>query len=671
MFKNVKIVSKNLFGFAILFALLLGLSGFSYFSIVKSGESFNRYRHLARDSVLAGRLQANMLLVRFHTNRFLKTGSKEDVEKYEKRLKLMSQFIVEATINIKKPERAEKVSLIRGLVDDYIKAFDKIVAYKKERDEIIYRALDPSGLAMREAMTDIIESVYNDDNLTAAYFAGRTQEYLLLGRLYATKFLDTNSMTAVKRLNEELATKIEPTINRLKMELQDPERIALFEIFLQKRKVYLNNFKNLVELIRDRNHIINNVLDRIGPVIAEAAENIKLSVKKDQDILGPTVKEKNEQSINIIIFICIASLIVSIVLGILIIQAIKPIGMLAGIVDRYGKGELDLRMDIQSGDEIGELAVAFNKMTIDLREITSSRDELNREITDRIKAEDKLRNKMYDLSERHKELGGLYALSELINQTGVSLENILQRAVKLIPHSWQYPDITCGRITFEGMEFKTDNFKQTKWLQSADIIVDKNKVGALEVCYLQEKPECDEGPFLKEEVDLINAFVQQLGLFIENMQAVNNIKHLASFPQLNVNPILEIDYTGKVVFNNDAAVNTLNMLSVENDLALFIPGNFTKIVKSLKEGETVQYYTEVEIGDLLFAETIHLVDDFQVLRIYARDITAWHEVTEKLKLSEKMASLGQLTSGVFHELLNPVNIISSHIQLLLMDAERG
>ena len=296
---------------------------------------------------------------------------------------------------------------------------------------------------------------------------------------------------------------------------------------------------------------------------------------------------------------------------------------------------------------------------------------IKEDITERKKAEGTLKDRVHDLGERHKELGGLYALSELINQTGVSLENILQRAVKLIPHSWQYPDITCGRITFEGMEFKTDNFKQTKWLQSADIIVDKNKVGALEVCYLQEKPECDEGPFLKEEVDLINAFVQQLGLFIENMQAVNNIKHLASFPQLNVNPILEIDYTGKVVFNNDAAVNTLNMLSVENDLALFIPGNFTKIVKSLKEGETVQYYTEVEIGDLLFAETIHLVDDFQVLRIYARDITAWHEVTEKLKLSEKMASLGQLTSGVFHELLNPVNIISSHIQLLLMDAERG
>ena len=47
------------------------------------------------------------------------------------------------------------------------------------------------------------------------------------------------------------------------------------------------------------------------------------------------------------------------------------------------------------------------------------------------------------------------------------------------------------------------------------------------------------------------------------------------------------------------------------------------------------------------------------------------ESEKKLITSYKMASLGRLTAGVFHELLNPVNIISSHIQLLLMEAEKG
>jgi signal transduction histidine kinase len=37
--------------------------------------------------------------------------------------------------------------------------------------------------------------------------------------------------------------------------------------------------------------------------------------------------------------------------------------------------------------------------------------------------------------------------------------------------------------------------------------------------------------------------------------------------------------------------------------------------------------------------------------------------------SEKLASMGQLTMGAFHEILNPLNIISGHIQFALMDTE--
>ena len=54
-----------------------------------------------------------------------------------------------------------------------------------------------------------------------------------------------------------------------------------------------------------------------------------------------------------------------------------------------------------------------------------------------------------------------------------------------------------------------------------------------------------------------------------------------------------------------------------------------------------------------------------------RNITERLRIEENLRVSYKMASLGRLTAGVFHEILNPVNIISSHIQLLLMEAEKG
>ncbi|KHE94127.1 MAG: HAMP domain-containing protein [Candidatus Scalindua rubra] len=54
-----------------------------------------------------------------------------------------------------------------------------------------------------------------------------------------------------------------------------------------------------------------------------------------------------------------------------------------------------------------------------------------------------------------------------------------------------------------------------------------------------------------------------------------------------------------------------------------------------------------------------------------RDITEQKLAQDQLMLTHKMASLGQLTAGVVHEVLNPVNIISGHVQLLLAEAAKG
>ncbi|MFQ5686287.1 MAG: PAS domain S-box protein [Candidatus Scalindua sp.] len=64
-------------------------------------------------------------------------------------------------------------------------------------------------------------------------------------------------------------------------------------------------------------------------------------------------------------------------------------------------------------------------------------------------------------------------------------------------------------------------------------------------------------------------------------------------------------------------------------------------------------------------------DGRQYFICIAEDITERKRIEEKLRVAYKMSSLGELTAGVFHEILNPVNIISSHVQLLLMEAEKG
>jgi PAS domain S-box-containing protein len=135
-----------------------------------------------------------------------------------------------------------------------------------------------------------------------------------------------------------------------------------------------------------------------------------------------------------------------------------------------------------------------------------------------------LRNKNHDLDIRVKELNCLYGIANLVEQEDLSLEEILQGTVNLVPPSWQYPEITCARIILQGREWKTNNFRETMWKQSCDIIVHGELSGVLEVYYLEEKPKIDEEPFRIEERKLINAIAGRTGRIVERKQAEESLR---------------------------------------------------------------------------------------------------------------------------------------------------
>jgi len=147
-----------------------------------------------------------------------------------------------------------------------------------------------------------------------------------------------------------------------------------------------------------------------------------------------------------------------------------------------------------------------------------------RDITERKQAEEALRVKTHALSERVKKLNCLYGISHLLEKKRISIEEIFKGTVNLIPPSWQHPEATCARINVEGREFTTENFQETRWKQKSDIIVNGHQIGSLEVYYLSEKPESDEGPFLEEERSLIGAIAERLGRITERVRAQEALK---------------------------------------------------------------------------------------------------------------------------------------------------
>ena len=123
------------------------------------------------------------------------------------------------------------------------------------------------------------------------------------------------------------------------------------------------------------------------------------------------------------------------------------------------------------------------------------------------------------LRERIKELNCLYGISQLAERHLYSIKDLLQELVDFLPHSWQYPEITCARILFNGTTYTSNGFKVTNWRQSSRIYMYHEAVGECSIFYLEECPPADEGPFLKEERALLDAVAEQIGTIATRISA--------------------------------------------------------------------------------------------------------------------------------------------------------
>ena len=135
-----------------------------------------------------------------------------------------------------------------------------------------------------------------------------------------------------------------------------------------------------------------------------------------------------------------------------------------------------------------------------------------RDITLREKVERELKKSEINLRERVKELNCLYGISKLIEKPDITIEQIIDGTLNLIPPAWQYPNICNAKITYNEKMYTTLNFEESEWkLYSHDKINDKDL--EIEVFYVENKL------FLKEEEFLIGDIGDRLKSILEQKKA--------------------------------------------------------------------------------------------------------------------------------------------------------
>ncbi len=120
--------------------------------------------------------------------------------------------------------------------------------------------------------------------------------------------------------------------------------------------------------------------------------------------------------------------------------------------------------------------------------------------------------------ERLKELTCINETTQIIKENR-SIGETLTQISEILPRAWQYPEMTVARIWFEGKEYTSKGFREGDWRQSQKFETIDSRKGAIEVFYLKQFPELDEGPFLKEERQLIENLASIISNYLDSQEA--------------------------------------------------------------------------------------------------------------------------------------------------------
>jgi hypothetical protein len=140
-------------------------------------------------------------------------------------------------------------------------------------------------------------------------------------------------------------------------------------------------------------------------------------------------------------------------------------------------------------------------------------------------------HELWALRERAKELRCIYNVAAALSRRDEAPQVVFRWVLDAIPPAWQYPQNTTARIEYLGRTHALPDFKDTPWRLRSQISVWRTPVGAIEVHYKREKPTAWEGPFLREERELLDNIAHRIGEYLEWKQRELSGERLGAAPE--------------------------------------------------------------------------------------------------------------------------------------------
>jgi len=369
MLNNLKIGLRLGLGFGIVVLLLGAVAVLSFNALSTASDGFADYRGLARNTNNGGRVQANVLSMRIAALGYYGTADEKQLKNQQDRFANLGTLLTEAEKDAVNDEQRKAFEHVNQLVKAYGETFDEIVALVQKRNELVAQHLDVVGPEMERQLTGLLTSAKKDNDAVAAYDASLAMRNLLLARLYVVKYMGKNVQERADRVHKEF-NDFKQKLGVLDAELQNPDRRAMLAKVQDLSDKYIGAFNELVQTINSRNKLKKEKLDPAGREAAKVIEELKLSIKAEQDKLGPVLQASNEQAKSFVVIMSLVAIALAVALAFFITRAItRPIGEAVKVANNLAEGDLTTRIEVKGKDETAQLLMAMQNMVGKLSQI--------------------------------------------------------------------------------------------------------------------------------------------------------------------------------------------------------------------------------------------------------------------------------------------------------------
>ena len=141
---------------------------------------------------------------------------------------------------------------------------------------------------------------------------------------------------------------------------------------------------------------------------------------------------------------------------------------------------------------------------------------------------------------------------------------------------------------------------------------------------------------------------------MRRIEKQEQIKRLASFPEINPNPVMEVDSLGNIYYLNRTAKKIFpNITSLKKEHPYLT--NLDFVFNKLRRNKKKIFNREVKIGDFWYHQTLFYIEEIKHFRIYGYDVTQMKKNEEALKENDKMLNKTQEISHLgtwAHDMVN-------------------